>query len=64
MFPAKKLALFCHAVLDSGEHQGLPSDLFDHARSIAMADQNREWRFFRFSGVEIVKKSFIKKSAI
>jgi len=42
VFPAKKLARFCHADLDLREHQGLPPDLFDHARSIAMADQNRE----------------------
>jgi len=26
VFPAKKLALFCHAVLDFREHQGLPPD--------------------------------------
>ena len=42
VFPAKKLARFCHADLDFREHQGLPPDLFDHARSIAMADQNRQ----------------------
>ena len=35
-FPAKMLARFCHAVLDFREHQGLPPDEFDHARSIAM----------------------------
>jgi hypothetical protein len=26
VFPAKKLARFCHAVLDFCEHQGLPPD--------------------------------------
>ena len=36
VFPAKILARFCHAVLDFREHQGLPPDEFDHARSIAM----------------------------
>ena len=36
VFPAKKLARFCHAVLDFHEHQGTPPDLFDHARTIAI----------------------------
>ena len=64
MFPAKKLARFYHAVLDSREHQGLPPDLFDHARSIAMPGQNRQWRFFRFFGVDIVKKKFFQKARL
>ena len=36
----KKMARFCHAVLDIREHQRLPPNLFDHARSIAMPDPN------------------------
>ena len=47
VFPAKILARFCHAVLDFREHRGLPPEYFDHARSIAMADQNRRWRISR-----------------
>ena len=52
---------FCHAVLDSRDDPGLPPELFDHARSIATLDQNREWRFSRVLGSNFVKKKFFQK---
>ena len=38
------------AVLEFREHQGLPPDYFDHARSTALENQNIRWRFFRLFG--------------
>ena len=64
VFPAKILARFCHAVLDFREHQGLPPDLVDHARSIAMPDQNGRWwpsRFLAHSFFEHRQKKVLQK---
>ncbi len=63
VFPAKILSRFCHAVLDCREHQGLPSDLFDHARSIAIAGATVIWRLFWFLPIfclNIAKKKFAR----
>ena len=37
----ENFSTICHAVLDFREHQGPPSDLFNHARLIAIENQNR-----------------------
>ena len=55
----------CHAVLDFREHQGPPSDLFNHARLIAIENQNKRWRipgFWPISFLNIAKTNILRGS--